>query len=90
LIRDIRKILQHPALALPHFSPFSFFFFPALEKLRRGTGGTIPTKKRLSWSARSYVAAVGMNVLRVHLRLNGKSEQGDGKANENRCWVCHR
>jgi hypothetical protein len=79
LIRDIRKILQHPALALPYFSLFSFFFFPAVQKLRGGIVGTTPTEKRLSWSARSYVAAVGMNVLRVHLRLNGKSEQGDGK-----------
>jgi hypothetical protein len=47
LIRDIRKILQHPALALPHFSPFSFFFFPALEKLRRGTVGATPTQKKI-------------------------------------------
>jgi hypothetical protein len=61
-------------LALPYFSPFSFFFFPALEKLRGGIVGATPTKKRLSWSARSYVAAVGMDVLRVHLRLNGKRE----------------
>ena len=48
LIRDIRKILQHPALALPYFPPFSFFFFPALEKLRGGIVGATPTKKRLS------------------------------------------
>jgi hypothetical protein len=47
LIRDIRTILQHPALALPHFSPFSFFFFPALEKLRRGTVGATPTQKKI-------------------------------------------
>jgi hypothetical protein len=34
-------------LALPDFSPFSFFFFPALEKLRCGIVGATPTKKKI-------------------------------------------
>jgi hypothetical protein len=54
LIRDICKILHHAALALPHFSPFSFFFLPALKERRRAID-THPhaSKRRLSGSAGS-------------------------------------
>jgi hypothetical protein len=68
LLGDIGEVLHHPALPLPTFSPFSFFFLPALEK-RRGAINAHPAERLLSGSAEPCRFVLRMDVLGIHLRL---------------------
>lgn len=80
LVRDIGKIFHHAALALPQFTPLLLFFRPALERFSRTIKGINAAHRRLSRSARCS-SAVGMDVLRIHLRGNGKAGERDGETN---------
>jgi hypothetical protein len=71
LIRDVRKVFHHAALALQHFPPFPLLFLPALERSRRAIERVDSASSRLSGSTR--VSAMRVNVLRIHLRMSGKA-----------------
>ncbi len=82
LIGDIGEILHHPTLTFPHFPPFPLFFLSTLERGRRAIE-CVDSASRLSGSTR--FAAVGVDILRVHLCGSGKAGKRERKSTEYRC-----
>ncbi len=82
LVGNIRKVLHHPALTLQRLPPFSVLLLPALEKRGRAID-THPARPLLTGSVGSRRPVLGVDVLRVHLRMNGKAGAREGKPNSN-------
>ena len=70
LVGDIGEVFHHPTLAFPHFTAFSLLFLPALERGSRAIEGVNAARRVLRRGLGSCPAAVGVDVLRIHLGLN--------------------
>jgi hypothetical protein len=83
LVWDICKILHHPALTFPYLTPLPFLFLPPLKRGSRTIEGVNSARRVLSRSI-GTLAAVSVDVLRIHLRMHRNARERKDKAEQNR------